>query len=423
VANEDRNVPSHKTLSPATTSPSKQRNRLGEPRDARPEPNTMRDLADYARSTGPDNEAQLPKALATRPVMSPASRSILGSAGADGVPVVPTEDRSPDSNRPSGTNVGKTSNRLKFQARDARGPRRAESSDLIDFIREGPPRAPGEHRIDRLVAPFRTTMDSEDLNALVPPPEKDANGRNSTGSVQESSMTAKSIQSSLNSHTGLLESTNRSTAKSMNGFGSSGANGPSRYSIIPEADKIPPRTRRKVRDPYAIDYSDDELEGDDDVATMSHRKVEEESLVDFLRNTAPPPGMTTQPILAATVRAQSSMVKRAVSNARLKDILIGSNDARDASGHLTRVGSKLEKQRPASATTEAARVDRNRPRPRAEPRDAVRANGTTADLAEYLRNSGPPVSASHMEQKYILEPIKEHAGFLKFFQRRGSVRK
>lgn len=247
---------------------------LGAPRDARPERNTTRDLADYVRSTGPVSENQLPQPLGTRPSTESVARQTAGGVRADGVPVAPVGNPSLDSARPT-TGGDRPVNRLKFQARDARPARNAETSELIDFIREGPPRTTGEHRIDRLVAPFRTTMDSDDLNALAPPP--DVNGRGSVGSAPESAVTNKSVQESTNSRTALLESTNRANGASSAGHGMA-------RKPIQQQKGMPPRTRTKARDPYAIDYSDDEVEED---LVRPQPTAQEESLIDFLRNTAP----------------------------------------------------------------------------------------------------------------------------------------
>lgn len=423
-------VPSQSGVQQSANSPSKARNPLGEPRDARMTRGTTRDLADYARSTGPEHDMQLPKPLSARPS---TAQGVFDGPHSEKGEGVSAESVTP---RPS-TTSSKATNRLKHQARDARAPRTAESSDLIDFIREGPPRAPGEHRIDRNVAPFRTTMDSDDLNALAPPPDIDVNGRNSDGSAQESAMTVKSMPSSMNSRTGLLDSSNRGSSKFANGFGSGGA-AVSRQPVIPESDGMPPRTRRRVRDPYAIDFSDDEeLE---EQLPGPQRRGDEESLVDFLRNTAPPPGMTTLPILAAnpnpTQPDPSSMVKRTASSSKLRDYLQGatgnkngtnavksSNSARADSPHLTQVGSKMDKYRPTQPT-HAAHVDRNRQKVRAEPRDPMASSGgDTADLAAYLKNSGPPPGSEAPPQRFITSTGKDQAGFMKFFSRRGSVRK
>lgn len=387
---------------------------------------STRDLADYARSTGPENELQLPKPLAPRPGTAQA----VGTANGRAADFEAVENE----NRPA-TTSGKPVNRLKYQARDARGPRAAESSDLIDFIREGPPRQAGDHRIDRNVAPFRTTMDSDDLNALAPPQEADSRGRNSVGSAQESAVTIKSMPSSMNSRTGLLDSTNRASGKFSNGAGSS-VHGVTRQPVIPEAEGMPKRTQRRVRDPYAIEYSDEEDEMEEPFAPQ-HRRGEEESLVDFLRNTAPTPGMATKPILAAATEPTEveppATVNRSASNSKLRDYLgtsssrngpssKPSNGPRAESPHLTQVGSKMDKYRPTQPT-HAPHVVRNRQKTRAEPRDATVANvGGTSDLAAYLKNSGPPPGTDNPPQKFNLAG-KDQAGFMRFFQKRNSVRK
>ncbi|EXJ60150.1 hypothetical protein A1O7_04302 [Cladophialophora yegresii CBS 114405] len=418
---------------PPVSSPSRPKKLVGEPREARMVRNNTRDLADYARSTGPENEAQLPKSLGPRPSTAQGSKTDFSLR----------EKALAEDNRPD---TAKTANRLKYQARDAKVPRTADSSDLIDFIREGPPRAPGEHRIDRHVAPFRTTMDSDDLNALAPPPELDARPRNSEASVPESAITAKSMPSSLNSRTGLLDSTNRVASKPMNGVSAV-----SKQPAIPEADGMPKRTRRRVRDPYAIDYSDEEDEVEQFEAPP--RRTDEESLVDFLRNTAPPPGMATLPILAAvpgpTQPDASNMLKRSASGSKLRDFLPGGasanknigeangsgatpasrpvNIARASSPHLTQAGSKLDKYKPTTPT-HAAHVDRNRTqgKARVEPRGAlgISDSDSTADLAAFLKDSRPPPGMNEKPvQKFNTSLQRDQAGFMKFFQRRGSVRK
>ena len=423
-------IPSQSSVQQSTNSPSKARNPLGEPRDARMTRGTTRDLADYARSTGPEHDMQLPKPLNARLTTTQGAFDGGHAERGEGISVDSTTPR------PS-TTSSKATNRLKYQARDARAPRTAESSDLIDFIREGPPRAPGEHRIDRNVAPFRTTMDSDDLNALAPPPDIDVNGRNSDGSAQESAMTIKSMPSSMNSRTGLLESANRGSSKYANGFGT-GVAAVSRQPVIPESDGMPPRTRRRVRDPYAIDFSDDE-DLEEEELQRPQRRGEEESLVDFLRNTAPPPGMTTKPILAAvpspTQPDPSTMVKRTASSSKLRDYLQGASSSKNGTGtgkglgnaradspHLTQVGSKMDKYRPTQPT-HAAHVDRNRQKVRAEPRDPMASRSDTADLAAYLKNSGPPPGSETQPQPFITSAGKDQAGFMKFFSRRPSVRK
>ena len=364
------------------------------------------------RSTGPATEDQLPKPLTgisintNRPATQPTPRST------------------------------KPVNRLKFQARDARPTRTAESSALIDFIREGPPRETGDHRINRHIAPFRTTMDSDDLNVLVsslPKASSDNNGM-------------KSEQTTLNSTTPLI-----STAKQP-------------ANVDSDEGALPKKNRRRVKDPYAIDDSDDEM-----FDAPPNPQTNEESLIDFLRNTSPPASMTAQPILSAQALSSTKpqALGRSPSVDKLKDFVrnarsnslnkVQESKARSDSPHLTQTGSKLDSYRP-TGVTHAAHVDRNRANKlidRAESRATnsrvghrtdVRAEsrtgnfagdsrmesrggnaekrgvGGTADLADYLRNTGPPPGDTQPVQPFLLngrQTKKEEGSLKKFFSMRG----
>jgi hypothetical protein len=409
---------------------------LGGPRDPRVDQISMRDLADYARSTGPENVGQLPKAL--NPPTAPA-------ATAAGIAAATAYSRSTASatqiEKPLGSPVStssknaesqpvQASSRLKYQARDAHPSRNRETADLIDFIREGPPRAPGDHRIDRNVAPFRRTMDSDDLNSLAP--ERDRNGAGSVASTQNSSVATKSMQESLNSRTGLLDSTNMS-----NGRYTSSPNAAPVATVrqtAPGEETMPKRTQRRVRDPYAIEYSDDEL--DEDVVTPK-QKVQEESLIDFLRNTVPPPAMAMQPVAAASPStANLSTTPKESSNSALKDRILrkASLSGVSRNGTLkkstavsppgyngTTNGTREESPHQPTESTHAAHLDRGRQKPRAviEPRDP-RSGGDSRELAAYLMNSGPPATETRLP---LSQPIKEEAGFLKFFSRRRTLKR
>lgn len=308
----------------------------------------------------------------------------------------------------------KQQNRLKFQARDARPSRHAESSALIDFIREGPPREPGDHRINRQVAPFRTTMDSDDLNALAPSlPE----GSSETNGI-------RSVNTTTDSQTPLLNHEIKTVA----------SNGPSvsiqKPAQIDGDDGMPKKTRRRIKDPYAIDDNDDEL-SDKPVP----KQTQEESLIDFLRNTAPPANMTAQPVLSSPEQVKAAL-NRSPSVDKLKDLVRGNRStnqttsaqaaskARAESPHLTQMGSKLDSYRPTQAT-HAAHIERNRAKSRNEARNSVKGYGDTADLADYLRNTGPPPDQDTSPQllaaseKQINGAAKQDGGLKKFFSMRG----
>lgn len=86
---------------------------------------------------------------------------------------------------------------------------------------------------------------------------------------------------------------------------------------ISNNDGMPTRTRRRVRDPYAIDDEDEDELNDDDGDSIfdayhrppPKREAKEESLADFLRNATPPPA--TQPSATSPVEEKRSKPRTA----------------------------------------------------------------------------------------------------------------
>ena len=425
------------TTSRPGTSSSKMRH--GEPREAKVEPSTSRDLADYLRSTGPESDNQLPRALVSRPTTSatqapPTPRTVIHSSQnaeqsrtatkASGQQPSHSSDGSINSGRPSTTAPSRASGASRHVPRDAQVSKNSTTSALADFIREGPPRAAGDHRIPRTVAPFRTTMDSDDLNGLVSSTDKDPPGRSSAASTQDSSTISQSVQSSTNSHTGLLDRSKMKSGPSTNGA-RAGISTFSPSSQSTSRDALPKRKQRRVRDPYAIDDSDDDIE---EVVTLKPKR-DEESLIDFLRNTAPQPSMTAQPVVASNSSAapRQSLQKQNSSSAirdRIRNTTIPGLNRKNSvtttdppaysrgtapraeSPHLSQAGSKLDSYKPTKAT-HAAHVDRVR---------SSRANGAVASSAEHLPNTGQSRSAR------TANTTKDESGFLAFFSRRKSIK-
>ena len=394
-------IPSSKNITPMATISNKTASPLGAPRDARVERDATRDLADYARSTGPDSPAQLPKPLA-QPTSRPGTTT---------------------------TTTSRTStSRLKYQAREATTSRHAEHSELIDFIREGPPRAPNDQRLDRNGARLRKTIDSDDINGFGQTQERD-NGSSSVDSVRNGS-----IAQSAHSRTPLLETSNRLQAVAA-GAVQPASTASLRQRSLAEDNDTPKRTRLRVRDPYAIEYSDEELEEE-----TPKPKTQNESMIDFLRNTAPTPSMTAQPVVAASSPAATASPVRREENqpglkeqksriaslqglnrkdSRAKDTTSDNNQARTGSPHLTQMASQIDSYRPMKPT-HANLVEKNRVKSRVEAREP-RTSGNTSDLADYLRSSGPagppPAIASPSH-----DDAREESGFLRFFSRRKSVK-
>ncbi|KAK3686070.1 hypothetical protein B0T22DRAFT_382588 [Podospora appendiculata] len=274
---------------PRSTNPTAPKSRSNAPqaRDARMPRESLADFADFIRSTGPDGSVVAPPLRASGPS---AVRNPTGP-----VPVSVSKS-SIDSGRASTsrTNI----NRVRLQARDAAVDYKDDNSDLIDFIRRGPPSSAGNPRIPRAVAPFRTTMDSDQMSGAVGGKAvdaqlNDAEIRSSQASTTITDYSMPSAQSSINSQSALL-----GRNKPLPGSNSNGTMN-TRQGAFDSDMPMPVRKTRRVRDPYAIDFSDEEQSDEDDVALKPKQRVQtqEESLIDFLNNVPPPPTPVTRPIL------------------------------------------------------------------------------------------------------------------------------
>jgi hypothetical protein len=186
---------------------------------------------------------------------------------------------------------------------------------------------------------------------------------------------------------------------------------------------VPKRKQRRVRDPYAVEDSDDDLV---EVATLKPKR-DEESLIDFLRNTAPQPSMTAQLVVSASSSAapkktlqkknSSSAIRDRIRNTtipgvnRKNSVMVAElpaysrgSAARAESPHLSQSGSKLDSYKPTQPT-HAAHVDRVR---------SARINGPVSRSAEHLPNG---------EQSRGVNATKDENGFMAFFSRKKSIRK
>ncbi|KAI1105079.1 hypothetical protein F4804DRAFT_152662 [Jackrogersella minutella] len=374
-------------------------------REARVPRESLQDFADFIRSTGPPGEHS-----------AQYNRGHPGTASMRSVAVPSRASRSAsiDSRR---TNQ---SNRSNLQARNASVTATSENSDLIDFIRRGPPSSNSNNpRIPRHVAPFRTTMDSDQMqmtgavggravDAVIPAI------RNETSA----NITESSAPSSMNSQSALLNK-----AKVQQHAGNN----------FDDDDMVPKRTRRRVRDPYAIDFSDEE--DDEFDVTPKPKPKKEESLIDFLNSYPPPPEPTPEPVaipkkkssapnLIARLRSGGGSISKS-SNPRG----INSNDSRSLNSRagntkgytpivIPTVPEKYEgPSRPLPQAVAPPSSTGRVPMKRFEPRDAGpthRSTGTS-DLASFLRDSEPP------PQPVASLPTpteSKSSGFSRMFERR-----
>lgn len=377
-------------------------------RDARVPAESTADFAEFIKSTGPPGENK------------PApTRNVNGGGN--------SAKTSLDTRR-----VSTTSNRNRHQPREAAVDNKADNSDLIDFIRQGPPSTVNNHRIPRHVAPFRSTMDSEQMSGATAGKAVDAaipEIRYSQASTNVTDNSMPSMQSSVNSNSALLKN--------------KPSNVPSK--MFDDDDMMPKRKTRRVRDPYAIDFSDEE---DDDFVTTPVAPVKrEESLAEFLRNCEPPP-----PVQPMSRPPPPKQPKKKMSAPSLMGRFTRNygrdtssptpptppmvNDTRSLSSRTGTVSSGTRGYVPIQVSMpgyDKYGVDSGASRPRVppaansmgkvpmkrfEPREAKSSSSETADLAAFLRSSGPPDGGASMRPAMQQDAPN---GLSKMFGRRKKV--
>lgn len=390
-------------------------------RDARVDRDSIGDFADFIRSTGPANsyESGPPRSVQSHRGTNGSARNVSGT-----VPRVASPAAVP---RRAASSAG----RKKLQARDAVVSRGDSISDLIDFVRSGPQMERENHRIPRTVAPFRTTMDSDQMSGAV-------GGKAIDASIPDArySAASNSVTSSVTSQTALLK--NASFNKPL----------PHQdVTEFDEEDMMPKRKTRRVRDQYAIDFSDEEEEIQ--VATRRKPPPQEESLADFLRNVPPPPEPTTSSVFDSVPKPPGKDVRKKSSTNGLMSRFGRSGSSPQvsqkppkSSGQESRSSSIRNgplphrpitaKYTPAAASTTwdashnnnyASQADsaRNKiPRKAYQPRDAVLSNTSrTNDLADFLMRSEPPSSTQAQPQPFAPTLQKEEASaFQRMFGRK-----
>lgn len=410
---------------PSSNTGSKLRPNAPQPRDARVDRESIGDFAEFIKSTGPTNLYDTP------PRVVPAVNGHHGTNGfarnASG-----SETRSSPATstlRRSESSAG----RSKLQARDAAVPRGDSISDLIDFVRSGPQLDNDVHRIPRTVAPFRTTMDSDQMSGAV-------GGKAIDASIPDPrySQASTSVHSSINSQSALLNSAskvNRSLpVQKMEDFD--------------EEDMMPKRKTRRVRDMYQIDFSDEEEEYE---AISRTKPVQEESLADFLRNVPPPPDSTPAPIYnPASVPSSKKVIQKSntpglmsrfgrsgsgsqppskpKSNNQDSRSLASRTGAPQLPSHtpiavqFTSSNHKQPIHERSHGNNYISQVDsaRNKVVQKSyQPREAVYSTTRTNDLASFLRDSEPPPASQAQPQSFAPTLQKDESStFQRMFGRK-----
>jgi len=422
---------------PATKTGARVRPGVAQARDARIDRDSVGDFADFIRSTGPPgaNDASKPRSSVANGHRGSngTSRNVSSSTARIGAVSVNDSRRSESS-----------TNRSRLQAREAVVPYGDSSSDLIDFIRQGPPSEKNHEnpRIPRTVAPFRTTMDSDQMTGAVGGHALDAaipEVRYSASSVTEQSQ--QSMQSSVTSQSALLNHASK-TSKPMP---------PKKDNVFDEDDMIPKRKTRRVLDPYAIDFSDEDEDEFDEIPTPKAKpKRQEESLMDFLNSVPPPPPATVLPFETSATKpvtkkqsshslmsrfgrrdsASNGVPKPAISHGGSR---VNNPAPTPALKHVPLAPAKSVAQIQNYGTT--SNITANRPnyvsqmdhdrKPRVvqksyQPREAFGGHrSATNDLADFLKNTPPPPSNDRFEPEFT--PKEEGGSFSRMFGRKKKV--
>ncbi|EQL33692.1 hypothetical protein, variant 3 [Blastomyces dermatitidis ATCC 26199] len=389
-------------------------------RDARVERESLRDFAEFIRSTGPEQTTAAPMNHRRR-----TTSFVNGSSGSGNrkLSLTSSGTSSVTSSRPSHVLTKELPKKSapRLEARPAVAPKDNGTSDLIDFIREGPP--DGSHRIPRTVAPFRSTMDSDEFLLSPRGVHRDSGRQSYTPSSHADSTTTKSVPSSFNSRTGLLDSPNRANIRTQPGPSASGS------ATDTSESSMPARKQRRVKDPYAIDFDsdNDEFEIGISFGGLKAHKEEEESLADFLRHAPPPPELDQPPQLLsvnmnaaskARMKSTASMrtrLMRATSVDKVPSTKLSRSSLRSYKSNTTTVSSPPGPTAPTLETTRLklsrsnSHINRSYSPPSSyrayvESNSDGRANGaqrpqqsqptayqsSTAELADFLKSTGPP---------------------------------
>ncbi|KAI8935439.1 hypothetical protein NX059_008015 [Plenodomus lindquistii] len=389
----------------ANHKPSPSRKVVSKPmaREARIDTESLRDFADFIRSTGPSPGQEKP----VQPFVgvNGAPNSTKGSASSLG--------RNGPTSPPSGrTNGPSTRLRTNMEPRSPAGLSNG-NDDLIDFIRQGPPNTnAGQPRIPRNVAPFRTTVDSDQFDTMLGGHGTVESAFGSTSSTLNSKHSANTV----NSRTGLIpppgvvQPAYSNTPQQLSG------------SMASNEPTIT-RTRRRVKDPYAIDMSDDEDEDGDQLTALpppsqpappSAPPARQESLMDFLNGMDPPSNTKPQPFMLSQETISAARARAAASNTSLS-----SSNATTRNG----TGPGFGNVSTSSVSSDAPRAYKPRLQARVPAAGDARTGGSrtaTSDLADFLRDSGPDVQPRNASPPVPFGKIPEEKKSRKFWRSKKS---
>ncbi|CAI6313564.1 unnamed protein product [Periconia digitata] len=399
-------------------------------REPRIRDESMQDFADFIRSTGPSPGQErpvkpfVPLIGSEQKQPSNTSSSSLGGLGRK----MSTRKGSSHSNSNSIAHDGPSAKpRVHMEPRSPAG-QRSGNDDLIDFIRQGPPGPNnGQPRIPRSVAPFRTTVDSDQFDTML-----NDNGTVESAFGSQVSSTSKQSFHTSNSRTDLLpkqkvvQPAYSNTPQNLSGNFS----GP--------AEPVVTKTRRRIKDPYAIDLSDEDEEDDedDDLLTALPKNTQpapkphrDESMMDFLNSMEPPSNSQPQAFMLSPETIAAAKARAAKGNANPSPAHFSSGAAAAGNPSPSTTSSSSTRNRlakftspPSSSSAQPAvssSVLSNAPRahkPRLQARDPTAdsrggaGRSATNDLADFLRNSGPPPDMMANKPTPLVLPQKKEEG-------------
>ncbi|KAI5208206.1 hypothetical protein E4T39_01511 [Aureobasidium subglaciale] len=354
---------------------------------------STRDFADFIRSTGPDKEPNpVVRDLATSRSLSsartPTQAQALSARDAPPVPKPAAAGGKYVSRSPLGPQAKRSVNRPSLTARGATGSS-DNNSDLIDFIRGGPPGPDGKARVPNHIAPF-ADWEGGDVRTTI---------RGASESPQNSNVNRPMTSSTSDSRTGLLMS---GSATPNYGSGNTPKlplspltqpSSPALNSVIPSTRPIigsDGRTRSRVKDPYAIpdDSDEDDNDEEDMLAALPRANISSGATV----------GAQQQRASSVTSAHSSAGRSPALSNGNTPTL--SPNPGSAPSVNSTRSATSTSAVRPAHITSQISSgyVPRsNKPKMEVRSAGVVRNarldpfhSSGTSDLADFLMSSGPP---------------------------------
>ncbi|KAI5257954.1 hypothetical protein E4T42_00756 [Aureobasidium subglaciale] len=387
---------------------------------------STRDFADFIRSTGPDKEPNLfvPGLAARRSLTSIRATAQAQASSARDAPPVPKPANAGGKyipRSPLGPQAKRSGNRPSLTARGATGSS-DNNSDLIDFIRGGPPGPNGKARVPNHIAPF-ADWEGGDVRTTI---------TGASEAPQNPNVNRPMTSSTSDSRTGLLMS-----GPATPNYGSGNTpklpmspltqpSSPALNLVLPSTRPIvgsDGRTRSRVKDPYAIPDDSDEDDDEEDMLAALPRA----------NNSSGTVAGAQQPRASSVTSAHSSAGRSpALSNGNTPTL--SPNPGYAPSVNSTRSVTSTSAVRPAHITSQISSgyVPRsNKPKMEVRSAGVVRNarldpfhSSGTSDLADFLMSSGPPEPTQRQAPAPAMgrggKPEKAEKKKTKFWQRKTT---